>query len=40
MQTTDKLRERFGFDAVQLARSLEPGSAPTPRKKRKFLSRD
>jgi DNA polymerase-4 len=40
MQTTDKLRERFGFDAVQLARSLEPGSAPTPRKKRKFLGRE
>ena len=40
MQTTDKLRERFGFDAVQLARSLEPGSAPIPRKKRKFLGRE
>ena len=40
MQTTDKLRERFGFDAVQLARSLEPGSPPTPRKKRNFLGRE
>jgi len=40
MQTTDKLRERFGFDAVQFARSLEPGSAPTPRKQRKFLGRE
>jgi DNA polymerase-4 len=40
MQTTDKLRERFGFDAVQLARSLEPGSTPAPRKKRKFLGRE
>ncbi|MBZ5545478.1 MAG: DNA polymerase IV, partial [Acidobacteriia bacterium] len=40
MQTTDKLRERFGFDAVQLARSLEPGSTPPPRKKRKFLGRE
>jgi DNA polymerase-4 len=40
MQTTDKLRERFGFDAVQFARSLEPGSAPSPRKQRKFLGRE
>lgn len=40
MQTTDKLRERFGFDAVQLARSLEPGSQAPPRKKRKFLGRE
>jgi DNA polymerase-4 len=40
MQTTDKLRERFGFDAVQLARSLDPGSSPPPRKRRKFLGRE
>jgi DNA polymerase-4 len=40
MQTTDKLRERFGFDAVKLARALEPGSQPTPRNKRKFLGRE
>jgi len=40
MQTADKLRERFGFESVQLARSLEPGAQPTPRKKRKFLGRE
>ena len=40
MQTTDKLRERFGFDAVKLARSLEPDAVPSPRKKRKFLGRE
>jgi len=40
MRTTDKLRERFGFDAVKLARALEPGSQPTPRKMRKFLGRE
>jgi DNA polymerase-4 len=37
MQTTDELRERFGFESLQLARSLEPGAQPTPLKKRKFL---
>jgi len=40
MRTTDQLRERFGFDAVQLARSLEPGSSPPTRKRRKFLGRE
>jgi len=40
MQTTDKLRERFGFESVQLARSLEPGQPSKPRKKRQFLGRE
>jgi DNA polymerase-4 len=40
MQTTDKLRERFGFESIQLARSLDPGQLVTPRKKRKFLGRE
>lgn len=40
MQTTDKLRERFGFESLQLARSLEPGNPAKPRKKRKFLGRE
>jgi DNA polymerase-4 len=40
MQTTDKLRARFGFESLQLARSLEPGAQPAPRKKRKFLGRE
>ena len=40
MQTTDKLRERFGFESLQLARSLEPGSEPGRRKKRKSLDRE
>jgi len=39
-EATDKVRERFGFDAVKLARSLDPGSQTTPRKKRKFLGRE
>jgi DNA polymerase-4 len=40
MQTTDKLRERFGFESVQLARSLDPGQPAKPRKKRTFLGRE
>ena len=40
MQTADKVRERFGFDAVKLARSLEPGAQAKPRKKRRFLGRE
>jgi len=40
MQTTDKLRERFGFESIQLARSLDPGQPTAPRKKRKFLGRE
>ena len=40
MQTADKLRERFGFESLQLARSLEPGKPAKPRKKRKFLGRE
>ncbi len=49
MQAADNLRDRFGFDAVRLARSLEPGSEPqetsgnTPHKskpRRQFLGRE
>ena len=43
MQATDKVRARFGFEAVQLARSLEPGAGQpsTPRRKRRrFLGRE
>jgi DNA polymerase-4 len=40
MQTADKLRERFGFESVQLARSLDPEKLFAPRKKRKFLGRE
>ena len=32
-QAADQLRNRFGFDAVKLARSLESGQQATPRKK-------
>ncbi len=39
-RAADKVRERFGFEAVQLARSLEAGQPPAPRKKRKFLGRE
>ena len=40
MQTTDKLRERFGFDAVKLARSLDSGAKASQRKKRNYLGRE
>ncbi len=37
----DKLRERYGFDALKLARSLEPGEEPAKRKpRRRFLGRE
>jgi len=37
----DKLRERYGFDAVKLARSLEPAHEPAKRKpRRRFLGRE
>ena len=40
LKAADKLRERFGFEAVQLARSLEPGKQAKPRKRREFLGRE
>ena len=40
LEAADKLRERFGFEAVQLARSLEPGKQAKPRKRREFLGRE
>ena len=40
LEAADKLRERFGFEAVQLARSLEPGKQSKPRKRREFLGRE
>jgi len=40
MDAADKLRKRFGFESLQLARSLAPGKPITPRKKRKFLGRE
>jgi hypothetical protein len=41
LKTADKVREKFGFDAVQLARSVEPGDKPAkPRKRREFLGRE
>lgn len=40
LQAADKLREKFGFDAVQLARSVETGKQPKPRKRREFLGRE
>ncbi len=36
----DKLRSKFGFDAVQLARSLEPTGRPRRRDRRRFLGRE
>ncbi len=33
LQAADKVRSRYGFDAVRLARSLEPGEEPPSRKK-------
>jgi DNA polymerase-4 len=41
LQAADQVRARFGFEAVQMARSLEPGQPATPRrKKRPFLGRE
>jgi len=42
LDATDKLRERYGFDAVKLARSLdEPSEEPEKRKpRRRFLGRE
>jgi DNA polymerase-4 len=40
LKAADKLRDRFGFDAVKLARSLEPSPGPLPRKKCKSLTRE
>ena len=39
LKAADKLRDRFGFEAVQLARSIETGK-PKPRKRRDFLGRE
>jgi DNA polymerase IV len=39
LKAADKLRDKFGFDAVQLARSVERGNKPA-RKIRKFLGRE
>ncbi len=40
LQAADKMREKFGFDAVQLARSVEPDAKAKPRKRRQFLGRE
>ncbi len=40
LQAADKVREKFGFDAVQLARSVESGRPAKPRKRREFLGRE
>ncbi len=40
LQAADKVRQKFGFDAVQLARSVEPGKPAKPRKRREFLGRE
>jgi DNA polymerase-4 len=39
LKAADKVREKFGFDMVQLARSVEPGQPAKPRKRREFLGR-
>ena len=40
LKAADKVRQKFGFDTVQLARSLEPGASAKPRKRRDFLGRE
>jgi DNA polymerase-4 len=40
LKAADKVREKFGFEAVQLARSVEPGQPAKPRKRRQFLGRE
>jgi len=40
LKAADRVREKFGFDAVQLARSVEPGQPTKRRKRREFLGRE
>ena len=40
LKAADKVREKFGFDAVQLARSVDRGQGAKPRKRREFLGRE
>jgi DNA polymerase-4 len=40
LKAADKVREKFGFDSVQLARTVEAGKQPKPRKRREFLGRE
>jgi DNA polymerase-4 len=40
LQAADKVRKKFGFDAVQLARSVEPERPAKPRKRREFLGHE
>jgi len=40
LKAADKVREKFGFEAVQLARSVEPGQSGKPHKRRDFLGRE
>ena len=40
LKAADKVRQKFGFDAVQLARSVEPDRPAKPRKRREFLGRE
>ncbi len=40
VEAVDKLRAKFGFEAIQVARSLEPGCEPKARKTRRFLGRE
>jgi hypothetical protein len=40
LKAADKLRDRFGFEAVQLARSLQPAKPAKSRRRREFLGRE
>jgi DNA polymerase-4 len=40
LKAADRVREKFGFDSVQLARSVETGRPAKPRKRREFLGRE
>jgi DNA polymerase IV len=40
LQATDRMRRRFGFDAVQLARSVEPGNEPEAHSHRQDRTRE
>jgi DNA polymerase-4 len=40
LKAADKLRDKYGFDSVQLARTVETGQPPRPRKRREFLGRE
>ena len=40
LEAADRLRAKFGFDSIQLARSLDKDDGAKPRRRRRFLGRE